>query len=146
MAKALGQTPEEECLPNISKLSKYLNGLVGLFFTNQTPDIILPFFEAYSQTSYARSGIIASRTFEVPEGVVYSRGGDIEAEQDVPLAHSIEPLIRGYGMPTRLIKGKIMLDSPYEICKEGKELNSHQTALLKTFGAATAEFKIQIKA
>ncbi len=49
-------------------------------------------------------------------------------------------------MPTRLMKGKVMLDADYEVCREGQVLNSHQTALLKLFGVATAEFTVQIKA
>ena len=49
-------------------------------------------------------------------------------------------------MPTRLDQGKVTLDAPYTVCKEGQVLNSHQTALLKNFGVAMADFKIDIKA
>lgn len=146
MAKALGYTPEEEHLANLHKLTPYLAGNVGLLFTNQPPEEILEFFESYEQTDFARAGVIANRTFTVPAGVVYSRAGEVSQEEDAPLAHSIEPTLRSWGMPTRLVKGKVTLDDPHEICHEGQTLNSHQTALLKMFGVTMAEFKIHMKA
>ncbi len=50
------------------------------------------------------------------------------------------------GMPTSLVKGRVVLDQPYTVCKEGDVLNSHQTALLKLFGVVTAEFRLQMTA
>ncbi|KAB8360815.1 hypothetical protein FH972_024549 [Carpinus fangiana] len=146
MAKALGLTPEEEHLPNIHELARHLSGNVGLLFSNQQPADILSYFEDYVQTDFARAGVIATRDFTVPDGVVYSTGGETALEEDVPLPHSLEPTLRKWGMPTRLNKGKVTLDAPYEVCKEGKAMNSNQTALLKMFGIAMADFKIQILA
>ncbi|KAF2011536.1 mRNA turnover protein-like protein 4 [Aaosphaeria arxii CBS 175.79] len=146
MAKALGQTPADEHLTNLSQLSSYLNGNVGLFFTNRDPKEVLEYFAGYSETDYARAGIQATQTFTVPAGVVYSRGGELPAEDDVPLPHSLETTIRKWGMPTRLVKGKVTLDADYTVCKEGQTLNSNQTALLKQFGVAMADFKIEMKA
>ena len=146
MAKALGQTAADEHLPNLSQLSSYLTGNVGLFFTNREPKDIIEYFQAWTQTDFARAGIQATQTFTIPAGVVYSRGGELPAEDDVPLPHSLEVTLRKWGMPTRLTKGKVMLDGDYTICKEGETLNSHQTALLKQFGVAMAEFKIDLKA
>jgi mRNA turnover protein 4 len=146
MAKALGQTPAEEHLTNLSQLSPYLQGNVGLFFTNREPSEIIEYFAAYSQTDFARAGITATQTFIVPAGVVYSTGGQQAAEDDVALPHSQETTVRKWGMPTKLDKGKVMLDAPYTVCKEGQVLNSHQTALLKLFGVAMADFKVEMKA
>lgn len=146
MAKALGQTPAEEHLPNLSALTKHLNGNVGLFFTNRDPKDIIEYFSAYTETDFARAGIEATQTVTVPAGVVHSRGGQIAGEEDVPLPHSLEVTVRKWGMPTKLTKGKVVLDADYTICKEGETLNSHQTALLKLFGVATAEFKVDMKA
>ncbi|KAF1847226.1 mRNA turnover protein-like protein 4 [Cucurbitaria berberidis CBS 394.84] len=146
MAKALGQTPAEEHLTNLSKLTEYLAGNVGLFFTNREPSEIIEYFAAYSQTDFARAGIVATQTFTIPAGTVHSRGGEVPEDQDVPLPHSVETTIRKWGMPTRLDKGKIILDTPYTVCEEGKVVNSHQTALLKMFGVAMADFKIDLKA
>lgn len=146
MAKALGLTPADEHLTNLSKLSKYLAGNVGLFFTNREPQEIIDYFSAYAQTDYARAGIAATRTFTIPAGVVYSRGGELPADDDVQLPHSQEVTVRKWGMPTKLEKGKVVLDAPYTVCKEGQTLNSHQTALLKLFGVTMADFKIDLKA
>ena len=146
MAKALGLTPAEEHLTNLSELSQHLNGNVGLFFTNRDPSEMIEYFANYSQTDFARAGIVATQTFTVPAGVVHSRGGEVPEDEDVPLPHSMETTIRKWGMPTRLDKGKIVLDVPYTIAEEGKVMNSHQTALLKMFGVAMADFKIDLKA
>jgi len=146
MAKALGQTPSDEHLPNLSSLTPHLAGNIGLLFTSREPATVLSHFSAYSQTDYARAGIPATQTFTIPAGVVYSRGGELAQEDDVALPHSLEVTVRKWGMPTKLSKGKVVLDSDYTVCKEGEILNSHQTALLKLFGVTMAEFKIDMKA
>lgn len=146
MAKALGHTPEEEHLANLHKLTPYLSGDVGLLFTNQPAEEVLDFFDSYTQTDFARAGVVANRTITVPAGVVYSRAGQVPQSDDAPIPHSVEPTLRQWGMPTKLVRGKIMLDDPHEVCREGKELNSHQTALLKMFSVTMAEFKIHIRA
>lgn len=146
MAKALGQTDAEEYQPGLHKLTPYLEGSVGLLLSNRDPSEILEYFQNYSEVDFARAGVKATRDFTVPAGVVHSRGGDIPIEDDVALPHSLEVTLRKWGMPTRLDKGKIMLEGDYELCKEGRTLNSHQTALLKLFGVAMAEFSIQVKA
>jgi mRNA turnover protein 4 len=146
MAKALGTTPADEHLPSLAQLSSHLNGNVGLFFTNRAPSDIIEHFAAYTQTDYARAGIAATQTVTIPSGVVHSRGGELPAEDDVPLPHSLEVTVRKWGMPTILKHGKVILDADYTLCKEGETLNSHQTALLKLFGIAMAEFKVELKA
>ncbi|KAF2161414.1 hypothetical protein M409DRAFT_28147 [Zasmidium cellare ATCC 36951] len=146
MAKALGTTPEDEHAPGLGKLSGYLKGSVGLLCTNRAPQEVLEFFEGFVEVDFARAGVAATRTMTVPAGVVYSRAGEVPVEDDVPLPHSLEVTVRKWGMPTRLEKGKVMLDQEYVICEEGKEMNSHQTALLKLFGIALAEFKVDIRA
>lgn len=146
MGKALGQTPAEEFQPGLAKLSEYLVGSVGLLFTNRAPAEVLEYFENYSEIDFARAGAKATREFVVPAGVVHSRGGELAVEDDVPLPHSLEVTVRKWGMPTKLDKGRVMLDSDYTVCRDGQTLNSHQTALLKMFGVAMAEFRVQVKA
>ena len=63
----------------------------------------------------------------------------------MPLPAAMEPSVRKWALPTRLEKGKVMLDNDYTVCKAGDHLNSHQTALLKIFGIELAEFAIRIK-
>ena len=146
MAKALGSTPEDEYQPSTHLLSKYLVGNVGLLLTNREPSVISEYFETFSETDFARAGTPASRTFTVPAGIVYSMGGEIAAEDDVPMAHSLEPELRKLNMPTSLTRGKITLENEYTVCKEGDVLDSRQTRLLKLFGVATAEFIVQLVA
>jgi len=104
------------------------------------------YFEGYSEMDFARAGVRAVKDVTVPAGVVYSRAGEVAVEDDVPVGHSLEVTLRRWGMPTRLDKGKVVLDADYELCREGQVLNSHQTAMLKLFGIVMAEFKVQIRA
>lgn len=146
MAKALGLTPEEAYQNNTDQLARYLNGNVGLLFTNKDPKFITEYFQNLSKNDFARAGTIAARDFTIPAGVVMSRGGEIPEEDDVPMAHSIEPELRKLSVPTSLVKGKIMLQNDYVVCKQGAVLESRQTRLLKLFGVAMAEFTVSLKA
>ena len=146
MAVALGLTPATEPAANTSLLTPHMTGCVGLLFTPRDPNSILSYFSTFRPLDFARAGTIATRTFVLPSGTLYSRGGEIPAEEDVPLAHSIEPTLRKLGVPSRLVKGRIELDTDYKVCTEGEVLGSGQTTLLKMFGVATAEFGMKIKA
>ena len=115
MAKALGTTPEDEYQPSTHLLSKFLVGNIGLLFTNREPNSITEYFSNLSKTDFARAGTEATRSFVVPAGIVYSMGGEVAAEEDVPMAHSLEPELRKLNMPTTLTKGKITLENPYTI-------------------------------
>ena len=53
--------------------------------------------------------------------------------------------MRKLGLPTRLDKGKIVLDGDFVVCKEGEVLGSGQASLLKLFGVAMAEFGVEIE-
>jgi mRNA turnover protein 4 len=144
LAKALGTNSETEHLPGLSQFAPHLHGPIGLLFSPRPPSEILPFCASIVQRDYARAGVTATRTVTIPPGIVYSRGGEIPLEEDVPVPHSVEVTLRKWGMPTRLDKGKVMLSDSYQVCKEGEVLNSHQTALLKTFGIDMAEFKVNV--
>ena len=78
--------------------------------------------------------------------MVYSRAGEIAREDDIPLAHSVEPMLRKLGVPSSLVKGRIQLDNDFVVCQEGDHLGSGQTSLLKMFGVATASFVVEIQA
>lgn len=146
MAKALGTTPSDEYQPSTSHLSKHLIGNVGLLFTPRSPASIIDYFSTLSKADFARAGTEASRSFVVPAGVVYSMGGEIAEEEDVPMAHGLEPELRKLNVPTALVKGKITLENPYTVCREGDVLDSRQTRLLKLFGVATADFRVRLLA
>lgn len=143
MAKALGDTEADATQPGTNLLRPYLQGAVGLIFSPRNPEQITQFFDEFRPMDYARAGTVAVRDFTIPAGTVYSMAGEIAAEHDVPLQHSQEPNLRQLGVPTRLIKGKVELDAPFEVCKQGDILTSIQTTLLKMFGLATAEFIVE---
>ena len=148
MAVALGLTSATEPFPGTSLLSSSLRGNVGLIFSPRPPTGIISYFASFTPSDYARAGTTASRTFSIPPGVVYSRAGEIPEEEDVPIAHSVEPSLRKLGVPTTLVKGKVMLESeePFIVCTEGQKLGSAQTSLLKMFGVTMAEFKVGVEA
>lgn len=64
----------------------------------------------------------------------------------MPVAHSVEPGLRKLGLPTRLVKGRVELDGEWVVCRRGEVLGSGQTALLKMFGVAMAEFRVGVVA
>jgi mRNA turnover protein 4 len=146
MAKALGSTPETAYQTNTHLLAPYLAGNVGLLFTDRSPEDVAAHFAANTPTDFARAGTRATRRFAIPEGIVYSLGGEVAAEDDVPMAHGLEPELRRLNVPTSLSKGKITLQNEYEVCREGQVLDSRQTRLLKLFGVATAEFRVRVVA
>ncbi|KAI6359906.1 hypothetical protein MCOR25_006896 [Pyricularia grisea] len=153
MARALGQTAEDEQAEGLHKLTSHLSGTVGLIFTNRPAAELLSYLDTITSVDFARAGAVAPRDFSIPPGVVYSTGGEVPQEYDVPLAHSIEPELRKLGVPTRLIKGRVVLggengegSTGYDVCREGDVLDSRQTRLLKLFSVCFSEFKIQVRA
>ncbi|KAJ4304147.1 mRNA turnover and ribosome assembly protein [Collariella sp. IMI 366227] len=154
-ARALGTTPEDAQADGLHLLTRYLSGSVGLLFTNRTPAAIASYFSSLTHVDFARAGSVATRTFTVPPGIVYSTGGEVPAEHDVPVAHTLEPELRRLGMPTRMDKGKVSLgadmsaaggEEGYTICKEGQTLDSRQTRLLKLFSVCMSEFHVGLLA
>ncbi|KOS18711.1 mRNA turnover protein 4 -like protein [Escovopsis weberi] len=152
MAKALGQTPEDALAPGIEALAPHISGTVGLLLTNRPAQSVIDYFAALSLVDFARAGVSAPRAFSIPAGVVYATAGEVPAEHDVPLEHTIEPELRRLGVPTRMVKGRIVLGDadgegePYVVCREGDVLDSRQTRLLKLFGVCLSEFKVQVLA
>ncbi|EHA27906.1 hypothetical protein CBS63078_9130 [Aspergillus niger] len=151
MAVALGHNPENEAAPNLHKLNPYLTGAVGLLFTSRDPQSVTDYFESFRPLDFARSGTVSTRAFSIPNGQVYSRAGEIPVSEDEPLSHTIEPELRKLGVPTRLVKGKVMLEltegqEGFPVCREGEVLDSRQTTLLKMFGVVMAEFHVALKA
>lgn len=153
MSKALGQTPADAIAPGTEQLSKYLTGTVGLILTNRPVEAILSYFESFSPVDFARAGVPATRDFSIPPGVVYATAGEVPEEHDVPMEHTIEPELRRLGVPTRMVKGKVVLGDEngegsegYQVCREGQILDSRQTRLLKLFSVCMSEFKVNVLA
>lgn len=147
LQKALGESPEEEYKNDLHKLSKFNNGLIGLLLTDENPDTVKDYFDSYVKNDYARAKSKSPITFTLPEGIVYSRGGQIPIEEDVPMSHSMEPTLRNkFKLPTKMVQGKITLTEPVAVVQEGQTLDVTQALILKTFGVACAAFKVKVYA
>lgn len=147
LEKALGDTPEEEYKDDLHKFSKLCSGVPGLLFTNEDPETVINYFNAYTKQDYSRAKTKAPLDFTVPEGIIYSRGGQVPIEDDIPMAHSLEETLRNkFKMPTRIKAGKIILDQPYTVCNKGDILDVRQALILKQFGVAASEFKVKVTA
>lgn len=136
IAKALGKTEEEELKPGLHKLSEHLRGDVGLFFTAAPEEEVREYFGQYHQADYARSGVRATQTVELPMGRVM-RG-------DEAMPPNMFDSLRKLGMPVTKQVGQIMLDAPYTVCREGDVLTPNQAHLLKLFYYQLADFSIQL--
>lgn len=145
LQKALGQTPQEEYKNDLHKLNKFNNGLIGLLLTDENPETVKDYFDSYVKNDYARAKTRSPITFILPEGIVYSRGGQIPIEEDVPMSHSMEPTLRNkFKLPTKMVHGKITLTEPVKVVEKGNILDVTQALILKTFGVACAEFKVKV--
>ncbi|KIW33482.1 uncharacterized protein PV07_00328 [Cladophialophora immunda] len=151
----LGHTVETECVPGVSALEPYVKGEVGLLFTDQEPTHIEEYFADWLNQDFARSGSIATRDVRIPPGEIHTQYG-VEGGEDDPLPVQIEPTLRKLGIPTRLVKGKVVLEEHpegsmdeeegYLVCKEGETLDSRQTSILKILGVRMSEFRIGLRA
>ncbi|EGV64295.1 hypothetical protein CANTEDRAFT_113948 [Yamadazyma tenuis ATCC 10573] len=131
LEKALGDTTAEEYKDDLHQLSKLCDGVVGLLFTNEEINTVEDYFNAYTKQDYSRAKTRAPIDFTIPEGIVYSRGGQISIEEDVTMSHSLEETLRNkFKIPTKM--------------KSGDVLDVRQALILKQFGIAASEFKVQM--
>lgn len=151
----LGRTPETEVVPGVSALGPFMKGEFGLLFTEREPSEVEEYFADWLDQDFARSGSTASRTVRIPHGEIHTQYG-VEGGEDDPLPVQIEPTLRKLGIPTRLVKGKVMLEERpdgsmddedgYLVCREGDTLDSRQTSILKILGVRMSEFRIGLRA
>ncbi|KAK4686408.1 mRNA turnover protein 4, partial [Tremellales sp. Uapishka_1] len=140
MAKALGETVEEEYQEGLSLIAKKLHGPVGLFLTSHPVDETLEWFDSWSRKEYARQGGKATLEITLPEGPLLTPF-TLPASGD-PFPHSMEPQLRQLGLSTTLVKGVPTLNNPHLLCKDGEKLTSGKCRILKLLGLQMAEFKI----
>lgn len=145
LQKSLGDTVEEEYKDNLHKLSKLFKGVVCILFTNESPNTVIDYFKAYVRTDFARANTKAPISFTIPQGIVYSTGGQIAESEDVPMQHTMDPTMRNtFKIPTTIKKGKIFLENEYPVCTKGETIDVRKALILKQFGIACAEFKIEL--
>ncbi|KAH7679754.1 mRNA turnover protein 4 [Dioscorea alata] len=132
MQFSLGRSAADEGKPGIHKLSKFLQGDSGLFFTNLGRDEVQRLFEGYEEHDFARTGALATETVELKEGPL---------EQ---FTHEMEPFLRKQGLPVRLNKGVIELVSDFVVCEEGKHLSPESARTLRLLGIKMATFRLHL--
>ncbi|CAD6258843.1 unnamed protein product [Miscanthus lutarioriparius] len=111
MQIVLGRSPADEAKTGLHKLSKFLQGDSGLFFTNLPRDDVERMFREFEEHDFARTGSTATETVELKEGPL---------EQ---FTHEMEPFLRKQGLPVRLNKGVVELVADHVVCEEGKPLS-----------------------
>ncbi|CAN8096720.1 unnamed protein product [Discula destructiva] len=154
MSRALGTDPSSAAADGIHRLNRHLTGSVALLFTDRTPAAVAEYFAGFTPVDFARAGAVASADFVLPAGRLYATGGAVPAEHDVPLGHTIEPELRRLGVPTRMVRGMVVLGGDesgegsegYVVCREGDVLDSRQTRLLKLFDQCMSEFQVRVLA
>ena len=161
MAHALGTSAETEHLPGSSGISPYLKGEVGLLCTDRPVKEIEEYFARYVEIDYARAGTVAADTFVIPRGVMLTTSYGAEVGDEDPLPMAIEPRLRSLGVPTKIVRGKVILEEiadqdenvmdeddegGYVVCRQNDALDSRQTEILKIFGKRMAEFRVGILA
>ncbi|KAI9731029.1 MAG: mRNA turnover and ribosome assembly protein [Cirrosporium novae-zelandiae] len=149
LALALGRDAASAPFPGTFLLTPYLKGEVGLLLSPHPPKSVISYISTYHPTSYARPGIFPSITVSIQPGPIsygqeFSDGGG----ERTPLPPAVEPTLRQLGVPTRLVKGTVVLEGeePYVVCEKDKKLEPRQTAILRTIGVEASVFKVGIEA
>merc|ERR1712133_51229 len=135
MALGLGKTKENEYKENLHLIAKRLTGENVLMFTNEAEEDIVKWFNTYTEDEYARPGNIAPETVILPSGEL--------DENTYP--QSMEPNLRGLGLPTTLVKGVVHLTQDFTVCKSGDTLTPEQCTILKRFYFQLVQFKLELK-
>ncbi|KAI0023152.1 mRNA turnover protein 4 [Xylariomycetidae sp. FL0641] len=152
MARALGHGPEDSAGENTWKLTRHLRGTVGLLFTPRAPGAVLGYLAALAPVDFARAGAVAPRAFVVPPGPLGATGGAVPPDHDVAVGPALEPELRRLGLPTRLVRGRVVLEGDlatghgYTVCRAGDTLDARQARLLRLFDACMSEFRVRVRA
>ena len=93
LAKALGNTEEEEYSEKLHLVSRCLKNACGLLMTNQSEEDVMEYFSRLSEPDFARTGGLATQTVELQQGVLSM------------FSHSMEPQLRKLREGTRGKRG-----------------------------------------
>ncbi|KAG8050860.1 hypothetical protein GUJ93_ZPchr0009g1729 [Zizania palustris] len=158
MQIALGRSAADEAKTGLHKLSKFLQGDSGLFFTNLPRDDVERLFKEFEEHDFARTGSISTETVELKEGPL---------EQ---FTHEMEPFLRKQGLPVRLNKGwyfpaiyacldltkqntckfslvdagVVELVANHVVCEEGKPISPEAAQTLRLLGMQMATFRLYL--
>ncbi|XP_021749175.1 mRNA turnover protein 4 homolog [Chenopodium quinoa] len=132
MQIALGRSASDEIKPGLHKISKFLRGETGLFFTDMSEEEVKKIFEEFEVFDFARTGCLATEKVELKEGPL------------TEFSHEMEPFLRKQGMPVRLNKGVIELISDFVVCEEGNPLSPESSRILRLLGVKMTSFKLHL--
>lgn len=138
MAKALGQSVEEEVKTGVLGISQRLSGSVGLLFTDSPPAEVADWFDTHERKDYARTGNLAKTTVTLPAGPLLTIGDD----EPETLPGALEPQLRKLGLHTELKRGVPTLRQETTVCKEGKKIDTKTAQILKHLHIQQASFRI----
>lgn len=132
MQVALGRSAADEIKPGLHKISKFLRGETGLFFTDMSEEEVKKVFDEFEVYDFARTGCNATEKVELKEGPL------------IQFSHEMEPFLRKQGMPVRLNKGVVELISDFVVCEEGNPLSPESSRILRLLGVKMALFKLHL--
>jgi mRNA turnover protein 4 len=164
MQIALGRSPADEAKTGLHKLSKFLQGDSGLFFTNLPRDEVErcnPYLITIAYVFY-NTHVVAyikfdydpyhtCRLFREFEEHDFARTGSTATEtvelKEGPLeqfTHEMEPFLRKQGLPVRLNRGVVELVADHVVCEEGKPLSPEAAQTLRLLGIQMATFQLYL--
>ncbi|CAO2831379.1 unnamed protein product [Amaranthus hypochondriacus] len=132
MQVALGRSASDEIKSGLHKISKFLRGDTGLYFTNASEQEVKKVFDEFEVYDFARTGSVATEKVELKEGPLSE------------FSHEMEPFLRKQGMPVRLNKGVVELISDFVVCEEGQHLSPEAARILRLLGFKMAPFKLHL--
>eukprot|EP00771_Trimastix_marina_P003822 gnl/Trimastix_PCT/529.p2 GENE.gnl/Trimastix_PCT/529~~gnl/Trimastix_PCT/529.p2 ORF type:complete len:218 (+),score=54.59 gnl/Trimastix_PCT/529:71-724(+) len=134
MMVALGRTPESEYKDGVSRIAARVHGSAGLLLTDEPREKVVEFFRTFTRQGYATAGCVADRAFALPAGTL----------PNTPA--SVEPYLRGLGLPTEVKNGDVNLLTDYVVCESGQQLGPLQCRILKHFNIPMATFSMTLHA
>ncbi|CAJ1012963.1 putative Ribosomal protein L10/Insertion domain in 60S ribosomal protein L10P [Leishmania naiffi] len=134
MMIAIGRDETSAQKENLHKLSPFLTGLCGLFFTNLSKKEVKEYFATVGAPVYARTGQTATESLVLKAGPLPQ------------FPHSMFDHLAKLGLPIKLDRGVIVLLQDTTVCEPGDTLSAEAAQLLKLFGVECAEFKIDLTA
>jgi mRNA turnover protein 4 len=133
---ALGRGEADEYRPGYSRLAPLLKGQTGLMFTRLDAKAARDLLASFEHEDYARAGSRATLDFALPAGPLTN------PTTGEPLAHTLEPLLRKHGLPTRLQRGVVELLADHVVCRQGQPLDPNQAAVLRLFEVRSAACRL----
>uniref|UniRef100_A0A7S1XBV9 Ribosome assembly factor mrt4 n=1 Tax=Compsopogon caeruleus TaxID=31354 RepID=A0A7S1XBV9_9RHOD len=132
MQVAVGKDPASEHLSGSSELGPFLKTGNGVFGTTKEHKDVLEYFSGFEAPEFARSGFVANTEIILSPGHL----ANFEPNQENEL--------RSLGLPVSLMRGKVMLNEEFVVCKIGDTLTPEKAKIAKLLGIPMAHFRIEL--